>query len=188
MIDLFREASSIQAFIEKNDWKFFFIGGITVQAWGQPRLTQDIDLTVFTELKNETEYVRAFTTRYKPKFSDALEFALSHRVLPLFTESGIGIDVTLSGLSESSEALLRSTQHEFIEGISLRICSADDLIIMKTVAGRDRDWIDIESVTIRQEQLDWPYILKTLESLTDNELMPERIQRLRKLKSKFYRG
>jgi hypothetical protein len=50
MIDLINEAASIQEFIESKHWDFFFIGGLTVQVWGQPRLTQDIDLTVFTEL------------------------------------------------------------------------------------------------------------------------------------------
>ncbi|MGH9948475.1 MAG: hypothetical protein ACRD6X_14955 [Pyrinomonadaceae bacterium] len=186
MIDLIREAASIQEFVESKQWNFFFIGGVPVQVWGQPRLTQDIYLTIFTELKNESEYISAFLARYKPKFSDAMDFALLNRVLPMFTETGIGIDVTLSGLSDMSEALVRSSFQEFVEDISLRVCSAEDLIIMKTVAGRDRDWFDIESVIIRQNLLDWQYILSTLESLTDDEEIPDRITQLKLKKSKFY--
>ena len=187
MIDLITEAASIQEFIESKHWDFFFIGGLAVQVWGQPRLTQDIDLTIFTELTNEPEFVKAFLEHYKPKFSDALEFALSNRVLPMFTDSGIGIDVTLSGLSTMSDALRRSSKQEFVDGIDLKVCSPEDLIILKTVAGRDRDWIDIESVIIRQSQLDWDYVLETLERLTDNEVIPARVERLEQLKHRFYK-
>lgn len=98
MIDLIREAASIQEFIESRNWDFYFIGGIPVQVWGQPRLTQDIDFTLFTNLKDEPEYLSAFLERYRPKFSDAAEYALLNRVMPMVTESGIGIDLTLGGL------------------------------------------------------------------------------------------
>ncbi len=187
MIDLIREAASIQEFIESKKWDFFFIGGVSVQVWGQPRLTQDIDLTIFTNLKNEPEYISAFLSRYKPKFSDAAEYALLHRVLPMFTNEGIGIDVTLGGLSDTSEALTRSSYQPFAGGIDLRICSADDLIIMKTVAARDRDWIDVESVIIRQRKLDWVYIFSTLQGLTDDDEIPPKIEHLKLLKSRFYK-
>ena len=99
MIDLIAEAASIQKFIEGKGWDFFFIGGIAVQVWGQPRVTQDIDLTVFTNLRNEPEYIDAFLARYSPKFADADQFALTNRVLPMFTKEGVGIDLTLGGLA-----------------------------------------------------------------------------------------
>jgi hypothetical protein len=53
MIDLIEESERLQDFLESRGRNFYFIGGITVQVWGQPRLTQDIDLTVFTEPENE---------------------------------------------------------------------------------------------------------------------------------------
>ncbi len=186
MIDLITEAADLQEFLEEKGWDFYFIGGVTVQVWGQPRLTQDIDLTVFTNLVNETQYIDTLLARYSPKFSDAGEFALTNRVLPMFTKSGIGIDVTLGGLSDANEALARSSYQPFVGGFNLRICSPDDLIIMKTVAGRPRDWIDVESVVIRQKHLDWNYILSTIESLDAYEDMSIRLEKLNVLKSQFY--
>lgn len=186
MIDLITEAAKLQEFLEEKGWDFFFIGGVTVQVWGQPRMTQDIDLTVFTNLRNEPEYIAAFLARYTPKFFDANQFALTNRVLPMFTNSGIGIDVTLGGLSDTSEALARSSYQPFVGGISLRICSPDDLIIMKTVAARPRDWLDVESVIIRQDTLDWEYILSTLAGLDAYEDMSTRLEKLKSLKSQFY--
>ncbi len=32
-------AGEIQAFCQKQGWRFCFIGGVAVQRWGEPRLT-----------------------------------------------------------------------------------------------------------------------------------------------------
>lgn len=187
MKDLIREASTLQKFIEELGWDFFFIGGLVVQVWGEPRLTVDIDLTIFTNLSNEPEYIDSLLTRYSPKFPDAAEFALINRVLPMFAANAIGIDVTLGGLSEDNSAFERSSYQQFTDGIELRVCSAEDLIIMKTVAARARDWIDVESVVIKQDNLDWDYIETSLASLDAYEDMNTRIDQLLRLKETFYR-
>lgn len=187
MIDLIAEAASVQDFVESNGWEFFFIGGITVQVWGRPRMTEDIDLTIFTNLENESEYIATFLERYTPKFSEVEEFALTNRVLPLFAANGIGIDVTLGGLSDTSEALARSSYQRFSPEIELRVCSPDDLIIMKAVAARPQDWIDLENVVTKQQALDWDYILSTIQSLDAYDDVSARIEQLAAIKSQFYR-
>ena len=55
MTDLFAEAARLQSILEKEGRDFYFVGGIALQIWGEPRLTTDIDLTVFTNLIDETE-------------------------------------------------------------------------------------------------------------------------------------
>lgn len=42
----------------QDDWEargidFCFIGGLAVQFWGEPRLTSDVDASVWTEFGNE---------------------------------------------------------------------------------------------------------------------------------------
>lgn len=186
MIDLIEEAERLQDFLESRGRNFYFIGGITVQVWGQPRLTQDIDLTVFTELENEEEFVAEMLEQYKPKFFSPTEFALTERILPLYSKEGIGIDLNLGGLSDTSSALKRSSYQEFIGDIKLRILSAEDLLIAKTVAARPRDWIDVESVIIRQSKIDWRYVFESLDDLLQYEDIRLEIQRLRDLKAEFY--
>lgn len=51
MRDLVRAAAQVQKFLDQQRWRYCFIGGIAVQKWGQVRLTQDIDLTIFTGLE-----------------------------------------------------------------------------------------------------------------------------------------
>lgn len=105
----------------------------------------------------------------------------------MFTENRIGIDVTLGGLSDINEALARSSYENYFDNIKLRICSPEDLLISKTVAGRPRGWIDIESVNIRQSSLDWDDTFAGLQALTAYEDLSHGISRLNQLKGEFYK-
>jgi len=49
-------AETVQAFCRLQGWKFCFIGGVAVQRWGEPRLTQHVDLTLLTGFGNEETY------------------------------------------------------------------------------------------------------------------------------------
>lgn len=46
MNPIFAAAYDLQAFCERAGWRFCFIGGVAVQRWGEPRFTQDADLTL----------------------------------------------------------------------------------------------------------------------------------------------
>ena len=48
MLALFREAHRLEKIFNKHRWKYCFIGGLAVQKWGQARVTEDINLTIFT--------------------------------------------------------------------------------------------------------------------------------------------
>lgn len=185
---LIEEASRFQEFVIENGWDFYFIGGIAVQIWGEPRLTRDINLSIFTNFDNEPLFVETILKHYKPKFSDAAEFALRERILPVNTESGITIDIILSGFSDMSESLARASYQPFQDDISLKVCSPDDLVIMKTLASRSRDIGDLESILMRQKDLDWNYIERSIKVLFENEQeLPDKYENLLSLRRKYYR-
>jgi len=45
---LFAAALEVQTFCRAKGQFFCFIGALAVQRWGEPRLTQDVDVTVIT--------------------------------------------------------------------------------------------------------------------------------------------
>ncbi len=45
---LFTAAKEVCDFMQARRWKFCVIGGLAVHRWGEPRLTQDADLTLLT--------------------------------------------------------------------------------------------------------------------------------------------
>jgi hypothetical protein len=143
-------AEDIQAFCQKNQWPFCFIGGVAIQRWGEPRLTQDVDLTVLTGFGNEERFVDLLLGAYSARRADAREFALTHRVLLLRTASGVDIDLALGALPFEERSVRRSSSWLWTEGRSVITCSAEDLVVHKAFAGRDLDWGDVERVLIRQ--------------------------------------
>lgn len=185
---LIDQAVGFQDFVIGKGWDFYFIGGLAVQIWGEPRLTRDIDITIFTNLNNESAFIETVLSEYRPKLSDPVTTALTERLLPVLTQSGITIDILLSGFSDMSESLARASYQKFFGELSLKVCSADDLIISKTLAGRSRDWPDIEAVLERQQNLDWDYIERSIKQLFEYEVeLEEKFAKLVSLRTQLYR-
>ncbi len=183
MRSLYVAAAELEAFLTERAWRYCFIGGIALQRWGQPRLTNDIDLTILTGFGNEAVYVDALLAQYGGRILDSREFGLEHRVLLLQTPEGIPIDVALGGIAFEEQAISRATRYGFLPDISLLTCSAEDLIIFKVFAARPRDWADVETILVRQQGcLDWDYIFEQLEPLCDLKGTPEDIDRLQGLR------
>jgi len=174
MNKLFEAAKEVCDFMAARQWKFCIIGGLAVQRWGEPRLTQDADLVLLTGFDNAESYVDTLLDRYASRREGAREFALINRVLLLTATNGTPIDISLAALPYEEEVLARSTPFEFTKGIVLPSCSSDDLFIMKAFAARPKDWIDTEGIVARQgNSLDHRYILSRLKDLSDAVYRPE---------------
>lgn len=186
MIEVLRAAAEVQEVFLKHRWRYCFIGGIAVLRWGQPRETVDVDATLITGLGDEVKYISELSRIFEPRLSDATEFALKRRVLLLQTSSGVGIDVALGWIPFEEKVVNRSTMYDFPQDIVLRTCSAEDLIVMKAFAQRDKDWFDTENVIIRQgDKLDWDYIYRELTVLADAKNEPEIVMELKKRREKI---
>lgn len=169
----------------RQQWRFCFIGGIALQRWGEPRTTVDVDLTILTGFGSEAPFVDTLLREFAPRISDARAFALEHRVVLLRSSSGIGIDVALGALAFEESAVDRASAFTFPPppGITLRTCSAEDLIVMKAFAGRGQDWVDVERVVQRQVgKLDWTYIDSQLSPLATIKGEPHIVRRLEALR------
>jgi len=181
---LFRTAAELNYLLSERGWRYCFIGGIALQRWGQPRLTNDIDLTIFTGFGQEAHYVDELLKLYNGRIPDAREFALTNRVLLLVTNDGIPIDVALGGIAFEEKLVSRASLHEFLPRLSLPTCSAEDLIVLKSFADRARDWADVETVIIRQQkQLDWEYVFKQLKPLCQVKESLEIIEHLEHMRN-----
>src|SRR5215475_9662223 len=128
-------AENIQAFCRERSWPFCFIGGVAVQRWGQPRLTQDVDLTLLTGFGSEEGFVDTLLKSYAARRADAREFALANRVLLINAPNGTAIDIALGAFPFEEHTVQRASSWPWEEGHQLTTCSAEDLIVHKTFAG-----------------------------------------------------
>ena len=78
----------------------------------------------------------------------------------------------------------RASLIEFVPDIELRLCSPEDLIVLKSFAARAQDWQDVASVIVRQgvENLDWHYIFFNLQPLCTLKEDPGIIERLQEMR------
>jgi hypothetical protein len=172
-------AVEVESFCQQRGWRFCFIGGVAVQRWGEPRMTQDVDLTLLTGFGSEESFAKALLEEFQPRRPDALEFALSRRVLLLRTPSAVDVDVALGAFPFEERSIQRASTWPWTAGRSLVTCSAEDLIVHKAFAGRDLDWSDVERIMIRQHgRLDLNLIRSELSPLLDLKGEPEAMDRL----------
>jgi hypothetical protein len=184
VIDLFQVALGLQDFLASQGWRFCFIGGLALQRWGEPRITQDIDCTLLTGFSAEQGYIRALLAKYEGRIPDAEAFALRNRVLLLRSGSGVGIDVALGGIPFEESLVGRATDFDFLPGVRLRTCSAEDLVVLKAFADRRRDWADIEGILYRQKgRLDWGYIYEQLVPLAELKEDPAIVASLKSMQA-----
>jgi len=167
-------AGEVQHFCVERQWQFCFIGGVAVQRWGEPRLTQDVDLTVLTGFGDEERFTDALIAAFAPRRPDARDFALRHRVLLVRTDSGVDVDVAFGALPFEARTIQRASLWEWTTDRSLMTCSAEDLVVHKVFAGRDLDWGDVERILTRQHgKLDLAHIREELQPLLELKGEPE---------------
>jgi hypothetical protein len=184
VVDLIEQALALQIFLEGHGCRFCFIGGLSVQWWGEPRLTRDIDVSLLAGFGDEAAAADLLLGAYAPRIADAREFALQRRVLLLRAPSGAGIDISLAGLPFEERMIERARPAELYPGHTLKLCSPEDLIVMKLFAARDTDLRDARSVAIRQARrgLDWSCVEKELAELADLTDDPGLMARLEQLR------
>jgi len=179
MKELIAAAAELQAFLQKEKWEFCFIGGLALQRWGYPRLTRDMDVTLMVDFGGESPVIGKILSAYRPRVAGAAQFALDNRVLLVKTGDGIGIDIAFGALPFEHGLIRRASGFEYLPGVPLRTCSAEDLIILKAFAERPQDWIDVEAIARRQEnRLDKKYILDNLGPLAALKESPQIIEKL----------
>ena len=179
---LWEAARELQRFLESCGYRFCFIGGVAFQRWGEPRVTDDLDVTLLTEFGRERPVLESILKRYQPRIPDPISFALHARVLLLQDIAGHGIDLSVGGMPYEERVVERSSLWGTPGAGTIRTCSAEDLVVLKAFASRPQDWLDIEKVIVRQgERLDRALILRELQPLVELKEEPEITANLQQL-------
>lgn len=129
---------------------YMVIGGIANLAWGEPRTTRDIDVTVDVAGTSIGSFEALVREIGDPITRDPVEFAERTRVLPIRTKvEDVEVDFILAILPFELEAISRARRLT-IEGTETMICAPADLIVHKVVSERARDYDDVVGVLKRQ--------------------------------------
>ena len=174
--------SKAVTFLETQGYRYAAIGGIANQVWGTPRFTQDIDLKVSVP---DTEY---------PAARAAIRTAFPERGRPHVPENPLIVDVSIGGIivdfllaipGYEEQIVIRAIRRQ-LGDLEIWICSPEDLIIQKAVAGRAKDWQDIEGILIEQwGQLDLDYLEDWLSQFAEALERPEILAQYRDIQERI---
>mgnify|MGYP001336683372 CR=1 FL=1 len=179
---IWRSAVELNQFLDSCGYTFCFIGGISLQRWGQPRSTRDIDLNLLAGFGNEHPIIETILKRYQSRIDDPVGFALRARILLLQNISGTSIDLSLGGLPFEDRMQQRASPWSVPGAGVIRTCSAEDLVVLKAFAARRQDWLDLDSVVKRQGSgLDRRLIEDELTPLSELKEEPEILIELQKV-------
>jgi len=163
----FETAWRLHEYFTARQIPYAIIGGIALQRWGQPRFTRDVDLTVLLPPGREEEALRDLIAVFPPRLKDAVAFAVEHRVLPIDVPGGSEADVSLGLPGYEEEVIARAVTYALGDGREVKLCSAEDLVIHKILAGRPQDMLDVEGIVARQARtLDVAYVRQWLGELS----------------------
>ena len=164
MTDLYDALRQIVQLLDELQIPYVVMGGIAARVLGIPRPTHDVDFTLAIE---RSALLQLFDGLERIGFTIAESYRSGwvDRVaeMPLvkarFYLAGRGVDVDMF-LCESTfqESLMSRRQRQIVEEIDLWMVTPEDLILLKLLAGRPRDWADIGDVLFMQGQLDETYM------------------------------
>ena len=161
------------------------IGGQAVLLHGEPRLTQDIDVTLGVSPERLPDVLAACTAlNLQVLPEDTADFVRDTFVLPASDEAtGIRVDLIFSTTPYEAEAIARAV-HVEVRGQAVPFATAEDLILHKLFAGRPRDLEDTRGVVRRKgPELDWEYMRRWAAQfalIPGREDLPAQIEQLQR--------
>ncbi len=169
--------SALSGAFGKARVRWYLFGAQAAILYGAARLTADVDVTVALGVTSPQRLVRGlvdagFTERVPDE-----EFVARTRVLPVVHgASGIPVDIVLAGPG-LEELFLDRARPIDVDGVSIPVARAEDIVVMKLIAGRPKDLDDIAAVlAAHPRDLDLTLVKDTVrmveEALGQSDLSP----------------
>ncbi len=161
-----RSLKAITAFLKKEHVPYMVIGGMSNMVWGRARLTRDIDITIYCKELDILDLIKKLIDRFKVLPEEPYSFIQQTRVLPLMSNEGVRIDLVFGQLAYEELAIKRAKTVKY-GNYSVKVCTAEDLIVHKITSERPIDKEDVRWIIKRQnENLDRGYLDAIVKELS----------------------
>ena len=168
--DDFNKAAAYLAFELRNaGLDFCLVGGLAVGVYANPPVTVDIDLL----LKCSTDDLEEFRHSLKGFMSHALRFGGRLKGMPKY-----GVKFTQDKPLHCDADLIVAGDDKFLQSVvrraitanvsphlSLPVITVEDLVVMKSLVGRDKDLEDVQALQAACPKMDMTYVGRMLERL-----------------------
>jgi hypothetical protein len=169
--------------MRRRRWRWYVFGAQAVVAYGRPRMTADVDVTVELAGSDVRDLITDLEKRgFELRFPLRDELLAEMRLLPMVhVPTAVPLDLVLAGRGLEEEFLSRSTLVD-IGGVKVPMISVEDLIAVKILAGRRKDLEDVRGVLLEQRgriDLDRTRdVLSSLQAVVGEDRLLPRLDRL----------
>lgn len=170
------------ALLEARGYRYAIIGGIANQVWGEPRFTHDVALKV---LVPDLDYA---TVRgaIRDAFPESGRPGMPENPLVVSVKAEDVVVDFLLALPGYEEHVINRAVSRSLGDLQAWVCAPGDLVIQKAVAGRTKDWLDIEGVLIEQHgHLDLAYLEDWLSQFAELLEQPEILSQYRAIQDRI---
>jgi hypothetical protein len=173
---------AVAELIRQNNLHGFILGGIAAGFLGESRFTADVDAMILWEDLDLAWLIeKAERVGLRPRKPNPEAFARRTKMLLLVhTASGVNVDLSL-GLTPFEVEAVQGSRIIDVEDFSFRIPSPEDLIILKAIANRPQDRLDIERVLQVHPEVDRKRILKWVKDYAQVLETPELVSSIEQL-------
>lgn len=161
---VFPIAQEVTAILDELSIPYMLMGGLAVRFWAIPRPTYDVDLTILADDSQVSRLVsRLEHDGYSipPEVAKGWRAALSGMrkitVRKFLDRDSWRIDLFLVTTEYQAEAFRRRRIAKLL-GRDVWTITAEDLILHKLIAGRERDLVDVSEILQLTEAVDLPYL------------------------------
>ncbi len=152
---------------------YMVIGGVANLFWGVPRTTLDVDITVWAEEGQIPPLIQQLGEVFRLLPDEPAEFVGETRVLPMETKQGFRVDLIFGSLP-FEESAIRRARLMSVAGERVRVCTPEDLIVLKIVSDRARDREDVAGIIQAQGAgLDRGYLDPLIQGLAADMGRPD---------------
>ena len=146
--------------------RWYLFGAQAALLYGSARLTADVDVTVHLGDRETADLVGGLEKAgFRLRVRDVNRFVATTRVLPmLHGRTGMPVDVVLAGPG-LEQLFLKRRRRRVIDGVAVSVASAEDMVVMKVLAGRGKDEDDALAILAARPKLDLAQVRVTLEAL-----------------------
>jgi len=174
--------------LERSGQNFMLIGGLAVIARGVPRDTDDIDATVWAPELDLGHLLGLLQAEHiTGRIREVEAFARRNQVLLLEHEpTRTPLEISLAWLPFEREALARAETLNMGDA-RLPVAVAEDLVVYKVVAWRDRDRADVERLlTAHRRSIDLDRVRDLVRQFAEALGELERIEEFERLVQRVY--
>jgi hypothetical protein len=183
MKDLSQALREISDLFESMGVPYAVMGGVAVRVYAIPRPTYDIDFTVSLEGRELSDFFqRAMSAGYsvpEPYLEGWVDRVAGMPLVKLrlyLADHGVDVDIFLAESAFQHSLLLRRRCEDY-QGRPIWFVSPEDLVLLKLVAGRTRDLLDIQDVLFTQGRLDETYMRRWAADLGVSEALEQVLTR-----------